>query len=270
MVVTASRFADAIGAGKGKAYDFLKSLLNDDSCRDEGNMFTDHGTKMEPIIHEAYDLLTGNMTRESGFWTILQDDNPLKDKVGVSPDAVVIDPVTRKLAGICEFKAPVYSMYRDIPRQYLIQMHGQMAVSGLLWCDFMAVCILKREIMLKRVHFCPQFWNFIAGRLLQFILAYKDIQSVKIQNSDFNKNIEIVKQWNNDSPLPFENKIQVTELLQQKGDLFRGPSGHWMNFDFLVGSYELNDLIQRKINYDEEIRKIDEAIEDEKNFEAAG
>jgi hypothetical protein len=28
MVVTASRFADAIGAGKGKAYDFLKSLLN--------------------------------------------------------------------------------------------------------------------------------------------------------------------------------------------------------------------------------------------------
>jgi hypothetical protein len=41
-----------------------------------------------------------------------------------------------------------------------------------------------------------------------------------------------------------------------------------MNFDFLVGSYELNDLIQRKINYDEEIRKIDEAIEDEKNFEA--
>ena len=33
---------------------------------------------MEPIIHEAYGLLTGNRTRESGLWTVLDDEDPLK------------------------------------------------------------------------------------------------------------------------------------------------------------------------------------------------
>ncbi|XP_045156240.2 uncharacterized protein LOC123522840 [Mercenaria mercenaria] len=269
MVVTASRFADAIGVGKGKPYDFLRSLLDDDMSRDDGNLFTRHGTEMEPVIHEAYDLLTGNTTRESGFWTILDDNNPLKDKIGVSPDAVVLDPATRKLVGLCEFKAPVYSMYRDIPRQYLVQMHGQMAVTGLPWCDFMAVCRTKREVMLRRVHFCPQFWNFIARRLVQFCLAYKEHTTPDKEISANTKITEIVKQWNyNNSPLPFESKVQVTDLLQCCGDLFFGPSGYWMNFELLMGSYELNDLEQRSINYEEEIRKVDEIIEEDRNFES--
>ena len=33
---------------------------------------------MEPIIHEAYGLLTGNRTRESGLWTVLDDKDHLK------------------------------------------------------------------------------------------------------------------------------------------------------------------------------------------------
>ena len=33
---------------------------------------------MEPIIHEAYGLLTGNKTRESGLWTIQDEKNPLQ------------------------------------------------------------------------------------------------------------------------------------------------------------------------------------------------
>lgn len=36
---------------------------------------------MEPIIHEAYDLLTGHKTRESGFWTLTDEENPLKGKI---------------------------------------------------------------------------------------------------------------------------------------------------------------------------------------------
>ena len=102
-----------------------------------------------------------------------------------------------------------------------------------------------------------------------FSRFFQDMKTSDPATWAFNKNINIVKEWsNNNSPLPFENKIQVTELLQQRGDLFFGPSGYWMNFDLLMGSHELNDHNQKKINYDEEIRKIDEVIEDEKKFEA--
>ena len=59
-------------------YTSLHFVITDDTDMNEGNMFTEHGSKMEPIIHEGYDLLTGNITRDSGFWTIQHDDNPLK------------------------------------------------------------------------------------------------------------------------------------------------------------------------------------------------
>ena len=49
--------------------------------------------------------------------------------VGASPDAIVLDEVT-KMIGLCEFKAPVHCLYADIPRQYMVQMQGQMALTG--------------------------------------------------------------------------------------------------------------------------------------------
>ena len=50
--------------------------------------------------------------------------------VGASPDAIVLDEVTKKMIGLCEFKAPVHRLYTDIPRQYMVQMQGQMALTG--------------------------------------------------------------------------------------------------------------------------------------------
>ena len=50
--------------------------------------------------------------------------------VGASPDALVLDEVTKKMIGLCEFKAPVHRLYADIPRQYMVQMQGQMALTG--------------------------------------------------------------------------------------------------------------------------------------------
>ena len=50
---------------------------------DAGSHLTQHGIDMEPVIHEAYDLLTGQKTRESGFWTLINEQNPLKSE-GIS------------------------------------------------------------------------------------------------------------------------------------------------------------------------------------------
>ena len=50
--------------------------------------------------------------------------------IGASPDAIVVDKVTSDMIGLCEFKAPVHHMYAGIPRQDMVQMQGQMAVTG--------------------------------------------------------------------------------------------------------------------------------------------
>ena len=77
--------------------------------------------------------------------------------------------------GLAEYKAPVYSMYprRDgvshsVPRCYLAQMHGQMAVCDLPWCDFVAVCDSTRDVTLQRVHFSSVYWDAISRPLAHF------------------------------------------------------------------------------------------------------
>lgn len=252
LVVTASKFGDAVGVGRGKPYHFYRSLLEVDTGSEE-SPYTRHGVEMEPIIHEAYDLLTGSKTRESGLWTITDENDLLKGLIGASPDAIVLDKGTSNMIGLCEFKAPVHQMYAGIPRQYMVQMQGQMAVTGLPWCDFMAVCVKTREIMLRRVYFHRQFWTFIASRLLVFCRAVKTARLSK-SPLDYpgDLNVSTVKTWTIcDKPFPHEQNIKVDDLLQPNiagSNCYRGPSCVTMTFDFLMGqgqemSPELKDKL---------------------------
>ena len=123
--LTASVFGEAIGVGKGKPGDFLRSLLDDDfATTGVSNVFTTHGHLMEPVINEAYQLLTNRRTRQSGFWTPAHGDK-LHGLVGASPDALVMDSC-HEILGLAEYKAPFYKMYcrspllpHGIPRQYV-------------------------------------------------------------------------------------------------------------------------------------------------------
>ncbi len=59
--------------------------------------------------------------------------------MGASPDGLVRSG-DGSLAGIVEYKAPVYSMYDGVPPKYMAQIQGQMGIcGGVPWCDFMAV-----------------------------------------------------------------------------------------------------------------------------------
>jgi len=180
VLLTASKFGDAVGVGRGKPYHFLASLLCDDACDshsdDAGNSFTAHGVAFEPVLNECYQLLTGYTTRDSGFWVPSETD-PLYNLVGASPDAKVYASVqgTRTCVGLAEYKAPVYQMYQEkatvphaIPRMYMVQMQGQMAVSGHQWCDFLAICEQSREIQLKRVYFNKAYWAVMTTKLMHF------------------------------------------------------------------------------------------------------
>ena len=96
LVVTASKFADACGLGQGRPYHyFLSRIPRSDKHGDvtvERNGWMRHGVETEPVIDEAYQLLTGNKTLQSGFW-IPSVEDPLHGLCGCSPDGKV--PFTR-------------------------------------------------------------------------------------------------------------------------------------------------------------------------------
>jgi hypothetical protein len=180
--LTASKFGEALGVGRGKPYDFLLSLLVDDSVYDNSGPTkeTDHGIRLEPIIDEAYQILTGHVTQPSGLW-IPDDNNILHNMAGASPDAKVYDSSDRsRMIGLAEYKAPVYQMYtvhkhppHSIPRQYMAQIQAQMAISNQPWCDFMAVCTTTRDISLCKVYFHPLYWSAIATTIKHFCEVLK-------------------------------------------------------------------------------------------------
>jgi len=170
VCVTASCFGDAIGVGRGLPYHFLQSLL-EPQCDDEDTVYTRHGLSLEADINEAYQLLTGIKTEPSGFW-IADDSCGMAGIIGASPDAKVYQ--SGELVGVAEFKAPVYSLYcggRDtlwIPRSHMAQVQGQMAVCRAPWCDYMAVCMSTRQIVLLRVYFSPHYWTSVSAELKNF------------------------------------------------------------------------------------------------------
>ncbi|XP_041365238.1 uncharacterized protein LOC121380483 [Gigantopelta aegis] len=179
VLLTASVFCEAVGIGKGKPYDFFMHLLQDvnEEEPEVQNRFTEHGIAMEEIMKELYVLLSGSRIRDSGFWTP-HKDSCLKYLIGASPDGIVYDDgEASPPLGLVEFKAPVYKMYSGnrliggIPRHYMTQVQGQMAVCGAPWCDFLAVCKNTKEIVLKRVFFHPGYWSNISHTLKLFCHA---------------------------------------------------------------------------------------------------
>ena len=65
-----------------------------------------------------------------------------------------------------------YFFYQlGIPRHYMAQIQGQLAITGLPWCNFLAVCKNSKEIMLKKVYFHSEYWNNAVKILKQFCFA---------------------------------------------------------------------------------------------------
>jgi len=173
VCITASRFGDAVGVGRGKPFHFLQSLLEPpDEDEDVGTIHTQHGISLEPDINEAYQLLTGLRTKSSGFW-IADGGSGLPDIIGASPDAKVYQNGT--FVGLAEYKAPVYSLHCNregsrckIPRSHMAQVQGQMAVCDAPWCDYMAVCTSTQQMALLRVHYAPRYWLSVSDSLRNF------------------------------------------------------------------------------------------------------
>ena len=177
--LTVSKFGEALGFGKGRSYDFLVSLVSDDEIykKDDDsseNTIQQNGIELGKVLREAYELLTGFKTNDTGFW-IPHESNMLYGYVGASPDALVCQGSGLSWSiGLAEFKVFSCKLYsgdnliKGIPRGYMAQIQGQMAICRMKWCDCMAVCMKTKEIMLKRVHFSPLYWKHVSMELINF------------------------------------------------------------------------------------------------------
>lgn len=84
------------------------------------------GTEFEPVARAAYEIESGNLVTETGFWV-----HPLFDWLGASPDGLVDDD------GLVEIKVPTKPP-AEIPLYHRVQMTVQMMCTGRKWCDYFA------------------------------------------------------------------------------------------------------------------------------------
>ncbi len=88
------------------------------------NRFMEWGTEQEPTARAQYEVVTGNLVTETGFWTHSE-----YSWLGASPDGLVGSDGL--LEGKCPQKLPL-----SVPIFYRVQIIIQLAVTGRKWCDF--------------------------------------------------------------------------------------------------------------------------------------
>ena len=141
---TASEFnkiLTPLGKMSSQSVGYMRKLARECVCDDplefSGNKYMDWGTEHEDEARKVYQELTGNVVKEVGF--CCRDDRV----VGCSPDGLIIDESGEYIGGL-EIKCPSvdkhieYLMEGVLPKDYKIQVHGSMAVTGLPWWDFMS------------------------------------------------------------------------------------------------------------------------------------
>lgn len=133
---TASRFDDILtstGALSKSSTAYIHELIAECFCPDfvewAGNKYTDRGQAMEPESRDAFTKHTGLTLEQVGF--VLSDDGVC----GCSPDSLIM--VDNKPVAGLEMKNPApkthvrYVLDGALPREYVQQVHGSMAITGL-------------------------------------------------------------------------------------------------------------------------------------------
>ena len=110
--------------------------------------------------------------------------NPVYPHLGASPDAKVFNPLCQNPYGILEIKCPYaskgmklesilndpkfylafdnnnsYTLKKDHPSGYYSQVQGQMALTGLSWCDFCVFLSDSNEMVVTKIKFDENYWR---------------------------------------------------------------------------------------------------------------
>ena len=148
--ITASIAAACLGfdeyTSRQKAY---RTILGEKATE---NKHMRWGTEFEATARLEYEVATGNMIEETGFWLHHEFD-----WLGASPDGMIGDD------GLLEIKCPSH-VPTSVPLRHRIQMIVQLAVTGRKWCDYFVWAGDKR--FMARVY--PSGADGIIRRLDEF------------------------------------------------------------------------------------------------------
>lgn len=182
---SASRFKDIItaktGALSASSRDYMAELIGETFCPEwtdfAGNKFTDRGTELEPDARAAYEELTGYTVTEVGFITRVDGI------VGCSPDGLIACTNNNWSHGV-ELKCPAPKTHIGwmadgvLPDAHKQQVHGSMAVTGLMRWDFMSYFPGLKPFLITVIR--DDYTTKISNALDQFLTEYQKMREEMI------------------------------------------------------------------------------------------
>lgn len=158
-LLSASDFAAACGLNPYCSRQQLwKRKVNKTRIPDNERMM--YGREHEKDAIDAYESITGNLVTSGALCT-----NARYPSLGCTPDGFL-----EGLTGVLEVKAPFGGMYTDIPIYYLTQIVGQIEITGMFFCHFVAW--RPEETKIWQINGTSQAWEWMLSYLnemLQFI-----------------------------------------------------------------------------------------------------
>ena len=164
------------------AIDLCAECIRWDEIKWAGNAHTDRGNELEPLARDRFTEVMGLETIQVGF--ITRDD----EIVGCSPDSMV-EKNGKYWAGL-EIKCPLaknhakYLLADEVPNEYMAQVHGSMAITGLNWWYFMSYCpgmtdFIKR---VKRDDYTEEIGDAIDRFLIYYQAKRKELMPLLAQS----------------------------------------------------------------------------------------
>ena len=179
--LTASNFGLVVNRKKQPTEVFLRNTFQPKDLSNFASI--KHGKQNESIARTLY---AHEMQKRNTKFTVYEAGlviNPSLPYLGASPDGKVFDPTDKEPFGLLEIKAPFAwrnSSFLEACQDsnfmchvvdgkpqlkvnhksgYYAQIQGQLALSGLPWCDFVVFLTGSRNIHAQRIYFDVLYWE---------------------------------------------------------------------------------------------------------------
>ena len=180
--LTASNFGKVLYRKKEPSESSMKSIFEPKDLSKVSSI--QHDKHNEAIVRSLYARKMQKQMHEN--FTVYDCGlvvNPSHPYLGASPDGKVFDPSSTSPFGLLEIKCPytwrnnsveeacqdpnlpcamingVPRLKRDHKQGYYAQVQGQLALSGLPWCDFVVYLSGSHSLCVERIYFDVDYWN---------------------------------------------------------------------------------------------------------------
>lgn len=184
--LTASNFGKVLARKKPPTEAMFKDIYGTKDLSKVASI--QHGLSKEK---EALSIYIKQMKRKIPNFCVFDSGlvvNPKHPHLGCTPDGKVFNPALKPCFGLLEIKCPMtqrgkkveeivkshdfyielkdnseeYILKREHKFGYFTQVQGQMALTGLKWCDFIVYLSDSNEMIATRVPFDEEYWTVIA------------------------------------------------------------------------------------------------------------